>query len=214
MYALTFTTWTRIQCGNYAAASAQADEDVAVADERGIVLWRGFGMMNQGQVLSLTGKAPDAVQMITSAMTRLRSTGTTMWIPLWLSYLTRDYAKLGQLDGAWRCIGEAMTAVETTKEKWCEAEIHRTAGEITLMSPVPDTAKAEAHFQRALAVAREQQAKSWELRSAMSAARLWRDQGRRRQARDLLAPVYGRFTEGFNTLDLKRAKALLDELAA
>jgi len=213
MYALAFATWTHIQCGNYAAASAQADEGIAVADERGIVLWRGFGMMNQGQVFSLTGRASDAVQMITSAMTRLRSTGTTMWMPLWLSYLTKDYAELGQLDDAWRCVGEAMKAVEATKEKWYEAEIHRIAGEITLMSPVPDTAKADAHFQRALAAAREQQAKSWELRSAISAARLWRDQGRRQQARDLLAPVYGWFTEGFNTLDLKHAKALLDELA-
>jgi predicted ATPase len=213
MYALTFATWTHIQCGNYAAASAQADEDIAVADEKGIVLWRGFGMMNQGQVFSLTGSALDAAQMITSAITLLRSTGTTMWMPLWLLYLSRDYAELGQFDGAWRCIGEAITAVETTKEKWCEAEIHRAAGEIALMSPAPDTAKAKAHFERALAVAREQQAKSWELRAAMSMARLCRRQGKWRQAHDLLASVYGWFTEGFDTLDLKEAKVLLDELA-
>ncbi len=103
-------------------------------------------------------------------------------------------------------------AVETTKEKWCEAEIHRTAGEIALMSPERDAAKAQAYFERALAVARAQQAKSWELRAATSMARLWRDQGKRQQARDLLAPVYGWFTEGFETADLKEAKALLDEL--
>ena len=107
-----------------------------------------------------------------------------------------------------------MTAVETTKEKWFEAEIHRVAGEIALMSPEPDAAKAEAYFERALAVARKQQAKSWELRAAMSMARLWRDQGKRQEARDLLAPVYGWFTEGFDTLDLKEAKALLDSLAS
>ena len=106
-----------------------------------------------------------------------------------------------------------MTAVETTKESWCEADIHRIAGEIALMSPEPDAAKAEAYFERALAVARAQQAKSWELRAAMSLARLWRDQGKRDEARDLLAPVYGWFTEGFDTLDLKEAKALLDALA-
>ena len=88
------------------------------------------------------------------------------------------------------------------------------AGEIALMSPEPDAAKAEAYFERALAVAREQQAKSWELRAAMSIARLWRDQGKRHEARDLLAPVYGWFTEGFDTLDLKQAKALRDELAS
>jgi predicted ATPase len=106
-----------------------------------------------------------------------------------------------------------MTAVETTKEKWYEADVCRIAGEIALMSPERDTAKAEAYFERALAVARAQQAKSLELRAAMSMARLWCDQGKRDEARDLLAPVYGWFTEGFDTLDLKQAKALLDELA-
>jgi predicted ATPase len=106
-----------------------------------------------------------------------------------------------------------MTVVETTKETWYAAEVNRIAGEIALLSPEPDVAKAEAYFERALAVAREQQAKSWELRAAMGMARLWRDQGRRPQARDILAPVYGWFTEGFGTLDLKQAKAMLDELA-
>jgi predicted ATPase len=123
------------------------------------------------------------------------------------------YAELGQFDDARRCIGEAMTAVETTKERWWEAEVHRTAGEIALKSPEPDAAKAEAYFERALAVARKLQAKSWELRAAISMARLYFDQGKRDEARDLLAPVYGWFTEGFDTLDLKEAKALLDELA-
>jgi predicted ATPase len=95
-----------------------------------------------------------------------------------------------------------------------EADIYRTAGEIALKSPEADAAKAEVHFGRALAVARAQQAKSWELRAAMSIARLWRDQGKRDEARDLLAPVYCWFTEGFDTLDLKEAKALLDALAS
>ena len=95
-----------------------------------------------------------------------------------------------------------------------EAEVHRAAGEVELMSPQADTTRAEQYFKRALTVARQQQAKSWELRAAMSMARLWRDQGKRDEARDLLAPVYGWFTEGFDTRDLKEAKALLDELAA
>ena len=133
-------------------------------------------------------------------------------MPLHLSYLGIAYAELHQFNDAWRCIGEAMTAMETTKETWFEADIHRIAGEIALKSPLPDAAKAQAYFERALAVARKQQAKSWELRAAMSMARLWRDQGKRDEARDLLAPVYGWFTEGFDTLDLKEAKALLDEL--
>ena len=178
MFALFSRSFTHIFCGNYAAANAQADELVALADEKGALFWKALGMLLQGCVLALTGKASDAVQMITSGITALRSTGATLWMPLYLSYLASAYAELGQFDDAWRCIGEAMTAVETTKEKWCEAEIYRMAGEIALKSPEPDAAKAEAYFERALAVARQQQAKSWELRAAMSMARLWRDQGK------------------------------------
>ena len=115
------------------------------------------------------------------------------------------------LGAAW---ATRMTMVETTKERWQEAEVNRIAGDIALLSPQPDAARAEAYFERALAVARKQQAKCWELRTAMSMARLWRDQGKRDEARDLLAPVYAWFTEGFDTLDLKEVKALLDELNA
>ena len=103
-----------------------------------------------------------------------------------MSYVARAYAELGQFDDAWRCIAEAMTAAETTREKWCEADIHRIAGDIALMLADPDTAKAEAFFERALSVARQQKAKSFELRAAMSMARLWRDQGKRQEASDLL----------------------------
>jgi predicted ATPase len=130
-----------------------------------------------------------------------------------LPRLARAQAELGQFDEAWRYIGEAMTAMQTIKERWCEAEVHRLAGEIALKSPERDAAKAEAYFKRALKIAQSQQAKSWELRAAMSLARLWRDQGKRDEARDLLGPVYGWFTEGFDTRDLKEAKTLLDELS-
>jgi predicted ATPase len=213
MYALNITSLTHILRGNYAAAKVEADELAALADEKGALLWKAWGMKNQGCVLALTGKASDAVHKITSGITAVRSTGGTLWIPLGLSHLTRAYAELGQFDDAWRCIDEAMTAMEKTKEKWSEAEVHRTAGEIALKSPERDAAKAQAYFERALAVARQQQAKSWELRAATSVARLWRDQCKRKVARELLAPVYGWFTEGFDTRDLKEAKALLDELA-
>ena len=116
------------------------------------------------------------------------------------------YAELGQLNEAWRCIGEAMSIVETAKERWFEAEVNRIAGAIALKSPEPDAAKAEEYFDRALVTARQQQAKSWELRAAMSLARLWRDRGKQQQARELLAPVYGWFTKGFDTLDLRRRR--------
>ena len=104
--------------------------------------------------------------------------------------------------------------METTRERWNEANIHRMAGEIALMPPESDVAKAEAYFGRALEIARAQRTRSWELRAATSLARLWRDQDKRQQALDLLAPLYGWFTEGFDTLDLKEAKALVEELAS
>ncbi len=170
-------------------------------------------MRDQGWVLAMTGKAADAVQKISSAITALRPMGLTLWMPSHMSYLARAHAELGQFDDASRCIAEAITVVETTKETWFEAEINRVAGEIALKSPEPNAAKAEAYFERALAVARQQQAKSWELRAAMNMARLRRDQGKRQDACDLLAPVYNWFTEGFDTLDLKEAKALLKEWA-
>ena len=214
MHALAYASFTHIQCGNYLTANALVDELVALADEKGALLWKAIGMTHQGWLFAWTGKASDAVHMITSGLNAWRSTRATVWVPLYLSYLARAYADIGNFEDAWRCIGEVITAVETAKEKLWETEIHRTAGEIALLSPEPDAAKAEAYFERALRVARAQQAKSWELRAAMSMARLWRDQGKRQQARDLLSPIYGLFTEGFDTLDLKEAKALRDELHA
>jgi class 3 adenylate cyclase/predicted ATPase len=214
MYVLNFSAWTHILCGNYAAANALVDEFNGLKDQTGSLFWGAWGMMQRGCLLALTGKVSDAVQTITRGLSAMRSTRTTMWMPLWLSYLTRANAEIGQFDDAKRCIGEAMAAVETAKERWCEAEVNRIAGKIALLSPEPDPARAEQYFERALAVARAQQAKSWELRAAISMVRLWRDQGRRDEARDLLAPLYGWFTEGFDTRDLKEAKVLLDELHA
>ena len=214
MYALNVTSLILILCGNHATANTQCEELVALADEKGSAFWKAHGMLRQGHLVALTGKASDAVRVITSGITAYRSTGSTMWLPLYMSQLASAYAELGQFDDAWRCVGEAMTVADTSKERWCNAEINRVAGEIALKSPEAATPKAEEYFEHALAVARQQQAKSWELRAAMSLARLWRDQGKPQQARELLAPVYGWFTEGFDTRDLKEAKALLEELAS
>jgi predicted ATPase len=169
--------------------------------------------MRRGWLFAVTGKATDAVNMITSGITARQSTGSTVYLPFSLSHLAMAHMELCQFDDAWRYIGEALMAIETAKEKWCEAETYRIAGEIAVKSPERDAAKAETYFQRAIVVARKQQAKSWELRAATSLARLWRDQGKVQQARELLAPVYGWFTEGFDTRDLKEAKALLHTLS-
>ena len=213
MVALLFSSVTHILCGSYASAAARLDEVIASAEEKSALLWKALGTMFLGCVLVPTGKAADAVKVITAGLARWRSTGATVNTPMVLSYLARAHAELRQFDDAGRSIREAITALEAADDRWWEAEVHRLAGEIALKSPDPDVAKAEAYFERALAVAQQQQAKSWELRAAMSMARLWRDQGKRDEARDLLAPIYGWFTEGFDTLDLKEAKALLEELA-
>jgi class 3 adenylate cyclase/predicted ATPase len=212
LYTLHQAGLDHILCRNYAAASAHVDELVAVADEKGAQYWKALGATMRGEIFALTGKASDAVRAITSGIASRRATGATLYEPRHLWHLAMAYAELGQLDDARHCIEDAIEKVERSKEKWCEAEVHRIAGEIALKSPTPNLEKAEEYFDRALAVARKQQAKSYELRAAMSMARLWRDQGKPQQARELLAQVYGWFMEGFDTLDLKEAKALLDEL--
>ena len=210
MYALWHTSVTQIECGNYTAATAQLEEAIALADEKGAAFWKGLATMVGGRVLALTGDALNAIQVVTSGIAAVQSAGGRILLAVHLASLARAHAEQGQFDDAWRSIGEAVAL----DERWWQAEVTRVAGEIALLEPERDTAKAERYFQDALAVARQQQAKSWELRAAMSLARLWRDQGKVRQARELLAPVYGWFTEGFDTRDLKEAKTLLEELAA
>ena len=200
--------------GEYPTANNKINELGALADEKGAFFWKTTAILRQGQLFALSGKPSEAVEMLKSGLTKYRSTGATVWVPMYSSYLAEAYAELDHLDDAWRHIEEALAAVKSTGERWWQAEVYRIAGELALKSPERDTIKAEAHFERALAIARQQQAKSWELRAAMSLARLWRDQGKAQEARQLLAPVYGWFTEGFDTVDLKEAKALLDELAA
>ena len=181
MHAL-FATHVYVYSGNYAAANASLDELISFADEKGAQYWKALGTALRGWLFAATGKASDAVRAITSGITSLRSTGATLYVPMHLQYLAMAYSELGQLDDARRCIDDAIETMERSKEKWCEAEVNRIAGEIALKSLAPDPEKAEAYFDRALAVARHQQAKSWELRAAMSMARLWRDQGKRDEA--------------------------------
>jgi class 3 adenylate cyclase/predicted ATPase len=213
IYVLNFSVFQHVYCGHFAAANALIDEFDILKDQIGSVFWGGWGTVQRGCVLALTGKVSEAVQNIASGIAEMRSTGTTLWMPLFLSHLAKAKAEIGQFDDASTIIDEATAAVKTTKESWYEGEINRVAGEIALLGKEPDVAKAEACFATALEIARKQKAKSWELRAAMSMARLLCAQGRRGPARDILAPVYGWFTQGFDTLDLRQAKILLDELA-
>jgi predicted ATPase len=212
--ALNYASITHFLRGNYATAETLTNELVTLADEHDAVVWKLAGLLYQGWVFAATGRASEAVPLIVPGLAACRSVGNTYLTPVGLSFLAKSYADLGQLDDAWRSVDEAKSLIERTKETWFEAHVHCIAGELALKSSPPDTAKAEAHFERALAVARQQEAKSWELRAASSMARLWRDQGKSQQARELLAPIYSWFNEGFDTLDLKDAKALLEELAS
>jgi predicted ATPase len=143
------------------------------------------GTLNRGNALALTGRASDALHAMISGINAYRSAGSIAWMPSWLSHLATAYAVLGQFNDARRCISEAMKAIETTKERVYEAEVNRITGEIALASPLREASNAQAYFERALYVARQQQAKSWELRAAMSLARLWHDQSKVQQAREL-----------------------------
>jgi class 3 adenylate cyclase/predicted ATPase len=213
IYALFWASWFHMFYGHYAEAQSLLDELAALADEKDASLfWKATEIACRGMLFAFTGKASDAVRAITSGVTSLQSIGATLYEPWHLCYLAMAYAELGQPDDARRCIDDAIDKVERSMSKAMEPELHRIAGEIALKSLAPDTEKAEKHFDRALSVARQLQMKSFELRAAMSMARLWRDQEKPQQARELLAPIYGWFTEGFDTLDLKEAKALLGEL--
>jgi class 3 adenylate cyclase/predicted ATPase len=212
MFTLNFPIIINTYCGNYSAANQYIEELVLLAEEKGAPFRKAEGVLRRGYVLTFTGEATKAVEMVACGIDLWRSAGSTIFTPEQEFTLAIAHADAGQFDDALRCIGKAMTAMQATKERWCEAEAHRVAGEIALKSPHRDVAKAQAYFEHSLTVARVQQAKSWELRGAMSLARLLSDQGRRQTARDLLAPVYGWFTEGFDTSDLRKAKALLGEL--
>jgi class 3 adenylate cyclase/predicted ATPase len=213
MFTLNFPILINTYCGNYDAANEPLKELAMLAEEKRAPFRTAEGVLRRGYILTLTGEATKAVEMVTSGIELWRSAGSTIFTPEHEFMLATAHANSGQFDDAWRCIGKAMTAMQATKERWCEAEVHRVAGEIALKSPQRDVAKAQAYFEHSLAIARAQQARSWELRAAMSLARLLSDQGKRQSARDLLAPVYGWFTEGFDTSDLRNAKSLLGELA-
>src|SRR6516162_8562326 len=166
MYALCHAAIPTILCGDLGAAARQTRELLALADEKSAPHWKAQGTMTQNWL-------EGAPSLISAGIAAYRSPGSTHWLPLRFTYLAAAHSKSGHFDDASCSIGEATMLVEKTNERWCEPEVHRIAGEIALNAPEPEAAKAQAYFERALTVARAQQAKSWELRAAMSMARLW-----------------------------------------
>jgi predicted ATPase len=185
---------------------------VAVATEQGFPLWGALGTIFRGWVKVKNGDVAEGISLLRSGSAAYRATGAEQWMAHHIALLARACEIAGQVEEALTLLDDALQILERTGERWFEAELYRHKGELLLRQG--HSQAAEELYRRALSIAVEQEAKLWELRAAVSLARLRRDQGRHAEARDLLAPVYGWFTEGFDTPDLKEAKALLDELRA
>jgi predicted ATPase len=190
----------------------RVDELVAVTNEQGFLLWRAAGTIYRGWVKVKNGNVAEGISLLRNGSAAYRTTGAEMFIPHYTALLASAYEITGRIEEAVTQLDEALQIVDKTGERWFAAELNRHKGELLLRQGHAEVAE-ELH-RRALGIAQEQEAKLWELRAAVSLARLHRDQGRLAEARDLLAPVYGWFTEGFDTLDLKEAKMLLEALDA
>jgi tetratricopeptide (TPR) repeat protein len=193
-------------------AHLYAKELTAVSNEHGFGFYLAVGTFIEGHSLAALGQAQDGLNLMTNGLSIYRATGAVLNAPTLLTALADTYGALGRPNDGLTCLEEAAPIIDKNEERWNEADMLRSRGELQLAAG--NQVMAEASYHQALAVATRQGAKTFELRAATSLARLWRDQGKRKEARELLAPVYGWFTEGFDTLDLKEAKALLEELGA
>jgi tetratricopeptide (TPR) repeat protein len=191
-------------------ALLHADELVSLTERQSIRDYSAYGMVFQGWCLTMLGQPEKGMTQLTRGLAAYRAQ-SLLHLPKHLTLLADAYRKVQQPQNGLRQLLEAISVTDRTQARYYEAEMHRVRGELFLS--MHDVGAAEASFRKAIDVAQHQSTKIWELRAAMSMARLWRDQGKPQQARELLAPVYGWFTDGFDTLDLKQAKALLDELA-
>jgi predicted ATPase len=204
---------TAVFARDVATACAHSNDCVAIANEHGFAHWTALGRILQGWVEAQRGEATTGIVRIRDGLAAAEAAGTRVLTPLFLTMLAEALALAAKIEEALATLDDALATAAASGERGWDAEIHRLRGEVTARLPHPDPAKAEDSFRTALAIAREQGSRGYELRAATSLARLWHEQGRRGEARDLLAPLYGWFTEGFDTADLKDARALLDELA-
>jgi class 3 adenylate cyclase/predicted ATPase len=191
-------------------AQAHAEALVALATEHGFARYAGLGVYLRGWALAAQGQGAEGIAQMHQGLAAMQATGAV--IGREVHALAGVYGQVGQVDEGLHLLAEALARVSIRGGDQNEAELHRVHGELRWRQTIPDASAAEACFQQALDVARHQEAKSWELRAAMSLSRLWQHQGKRDQARELLAPIYGWFTEGFDTADLQDARALLEEL--
>jgi predicted ATPase len=211
-YAFWWSGMAAVFARDVATVHACGNDCVALASEHGFALWAAFGRILQGWAAAQKGQATTGIAHIRDGLAAAEATGNRAAAPLFLTLLAEALALAGKIEEALAALDDALAKAAVSGERGWDAEIHRLRGELTGRLPYPDPAKVEESSRTALVIAREQGTRGYELRAATSLARLCRDQGRRAEARALLAPVYGWFTEGFDTPDLKEAKALLDEL--
>jgi class 3 adenylate cyclase/predicted ATPase len=197
--------------GDDATLNEAAEQLVTITTEQGFPFYHAQGIICRRWVKVKNGEVTEGISLLRDGLAAWRATGAVVWTPYQMAFLARAYEIVAQVEEALMVLDEALQIVEKTGERWFAAELNRHKGELLLRQG--DRGAAEELYRKALSIAREQDAKLWELRAAVSLARLRRDQGRCAEARELLAPVYGWFTEGFGTPDLKEARALLDELA-
>ena len=195
------------------AVYEQAEAAAALSATQGFPQWAAVGMCGQGWALAMQSQGAEGIAQIRQGIAAYRATGAAILVPWFCTLLAEVSDCFGHTEEGLQALAEAHTLVEQHEERWWEAEVCRLRGILLLRQTGTAQAEAEAWLQRALDVARRQEAKSWELRAAMSLSRLWQQQGKRAEAYELLAPVYGWFTEGFDTADLQEAKTLLEELA-
>jgi predicted ATPase len=185
---------------------------MAFSHEQGFALWVPGGTVLRGWALTAQGQMEEGIAQMRQGMTAWQATGAEADRPYYLALLAEGYGKAGRTEAGLHVLAEALAVVDAIEERYYAAELYRLQGELLLARSAEQHAEAETCFRQALDVARQQQAKSWELRAAMSLSRLWQKQGKQAEAHALLAPVYGWFTEGFDTADLQEAKALLEAL--
>src|SRR5262249_35713242 len=196
------------------ATQERAEAGMALASEKGFPQYLAIGMVMRGWALTMQGQGEEGIAHLHQGLAAFRAAGAEISRSRDLGLLAEAYGKVGQTEAGLTALAEALAVVDKTGERYWEAELHRLKGELLLALSTDKTTEAEACFHQALDIARRQEAKSLELRAATSLSRLWQQQGKRAASYDLLAPVYGWFTEGFDTADLQKAKALLDELTA
>ena len=191
----------------------QAEAAIALAIEQELAPWLAWATVLRGWALAEQGQAEEGIAQLRQGIADARTMGFRVLLPYFLALLAEAYVRTGKAEEGLPTVAEALAITEQTHEGFVEAEIHRLKGELLLMRAVPDESGAEGCFRQAIDVARRQKAKSFELRAVMSLSRLYQKQGKQSAARQRLAEIYGWFTEGFDTLDLKEAKALLAELS-